>query len=314
MVAYDTAVAVDQVSLRVGPGEIVALVGPSGSGKSSLLRAVAGLEPLADGWIAWDGADIGRLPVNRRGFVLMFQDGQLFPHLSVAGNVAYGLTGLPRRERRRRVDGLLKLVGLAGFGRRRVTALSGGQAQRVALARSLGPRPKLLLLDEPLAALDPGLRQHLVTVLGDSLRATATPALYVTHDLDEAFALADKVAVLIDGRLLQVGAPDELWRQPADRQVAQFLGYGPFLDIAQAAGLGLTIPPGRRLGLGPRGLQPDRHGLALPVLATRPGRGVVEAVVRLPAGATARLSLPQPPGATVLVRLDPDGCCLVPAD
>ena len=150
--------AVDGVSLTVGRGEVVALLGPSGCGKSSLLRAVAGLEDLAGGEICWDGDDVVSLPVHRRGFGLMFQDGQLFPFRDVAGNVAYGLTGLPRARRRARVEEMLTLVGLSGYAGREITTLSGGQAQRVALARALAPRPRLLLLDEPLSALDRAMR------------------------------------------------------------------------------------------------------------------------------------------------------------
>ena len=149
--------AVDGVDLDVARGRTVALLGASGCGKSSLLRAVAGLEDLAGGTIAWDGRDVVRVPVHKRGFGLMFQDGQLFPFRDVAGNVGYGLTGMPRSEKRARVEEMLELVGLPGYGPREVTTLSGGQAQRVALARSLAPGPRLLLLDEPLSALDRAL-------------------------------------------------------------------------------------------------------------------------------------------------------------
>src|SRR5659263_429537 len=137
--------AVDDVTLDIAPGEVFALLGPSGCGKSSLLRAVAGLEPAAAGTVAWDGVDLAGVPVHRRGFGLMFQDGQLFPHRDVAGNVAYGLAGAPREEQRARVAHLLELVGLEGFGRRSVSTLSGGERQRVTLARSLAPRPRLLM-------------------------------------------------------------------------------------------------------------------------------------------------------------------------
>jgi thiamine transport system ATP-binding protein len=223
-VVYGPVTALDHVTLDVGPAEIVAVLGPSGSGKSSLLRAIAGLEPLASGRIEWDGEDVTATPVHERRFTVMFQDGQLFPHYTVAGNVGYALHRLPKAERRRRVDELLDLVGLGGFGPRPVTALSGGQAQRVALARSLAPEPRLLLLDEPLSALDRKLREHLVTVLATTLRTTGTPALYVTHDQEEATTLADRVAVLNEGRLLQLAPPAELRAHPADPFVADFLG------------------------------------------------------------------------------------------
>ena len=229
VVRYGSATAVDHVSLSIRAGEVVALLGPSGCGKSSLLRAVAGLEPLAAGTVSWDGSSLARVPVHRRGFGLMFQDGQLFAHRSVAGNVAYGL---PRGSS---VDDLLALVGLAGYGDRSVETLSGGERQRVALARALAPRPRLLLLDEPLSALDRTLRERLAVDLRAALVATGTTALFVTHDHDEAFAVADRVGVMSAGRLLQVAPPDELWRSPVSRDVASFLGYEAFVPASADA-------------------------------------------------------------------------------
>ncbi|MFC8190509.1 ABC transporter ATP-binding protein [Cellulomonas sp. NPDC057328] len=223
--------AVDGVSLDVPVGEVVALLGPSGCGKSSLLRAVAGLEPLAGGDVAWDGVGVTGVPVHRRGFGLLFQDGQLFGHLDVARNVAYGLAETPRAAQAARVAELLDLVGLPGTQRRDVATLSGGERQRVALARALAPRPRLLLLDEPLSALDRSLRERLALDLRDVLVTTGTTALFVTHDHDEAFAVADRVAVMDAGRLLQVAAPAELWSRPASRRVAEFLGYEAFVDV-----------------------------------------------------------------------------------
>ena len=308
-VRYGPVVAVDDVSLTVESGEIVALLGASGSGKSSLLRAVAGLEPLSAGEIRWAGADLARVPVHKRGFVLMFQDGQLFPHLSVAANVGYGLAQLDRAARDRRVRELLDLVGLSGYGPRPITALSGGQAQRVALARSLAPHPRLLLLDEPLSALDRGLRERLVGVLGETLRATGTPALYVTHDQDEAFAIADRVAVLDHGRLLQIDPPDRLWARPASRDVAAFLGYGPFLDANLAAQLGWGAPPaGLLVAIGPEGLVEDAAGLEVLVVSHRHRRGHVEVTVRLSDGQEARVRTVAAPDRVLRVRLDPAGC------
>ncbi|WP_425555765.1 ABC transporter ATP-binding protein [Georgenia halophila] len=241
VVRYGPTTAVDRVDLDVTAGEVLALLGPSGSGKSSLLRAVAGLERLAGGSVAWDGRDVGDVPVHRRGFGLLFQDAQLFPHRSVAGNVGYGLAGQPRQRREARVTELLALVGLEGFGPRAVSTLSGGQAQRVALARSLAPEPRLLLLDEPLSALDRSLRERLTGELHDVLRATGTTALYVTHDHDEAFTVADRVAVLGGGHLVQVDTPARLWRAPASREVAAFLGYGPFLPAELTGKVARTV-------------------------------------------------------------------------
>lgn len=221
--------AVAGVDLDVTPGQILALLGPSGCGKSSLLRAIAGLEPLAAGQVAWDGEALSSVPVHRRGFGLMFQDGQLFGHRDVAGNVAYGLRGTEfgssRSSQEERVAQMLDLVGLAGYERRTITTLSGGQAQRVALARALAPSPRLLLLDEPLSSLDRGLREELSAELGRVLRAAGTTALYVTHDHDEAFTVADRVGVMIAGSLVRLATPGELWNEPGSAEVARFLGF-----------------------------------------------------------------------------------------
>ena len=195
-VRYGDTTALDGVSMAVAPGEVVALLGPSGSGKSTLLRAIAGLEPLVEGTILWDGADLAAVPTHKRGFGMVFQDGQLFPTMSVGRNVGYGLTHLPKAAQRARVTALLELVGLPGLEHRRPTELSGGQAQRVALARSLAPSPHALLLDEPLSALDPGLRRRLADDLALILRETHTTAVYVTHDPEEAERVADRVVTL----------------------------------------------------------------------------------------------------------------------
>lgn len=242
-VHYPTAAApaVAGADLNLARGEIVGLLGPSGCGKSSLLRAVAGLEPY-DGVIAWDGEDLAGIPVHERGFGLMFQEGQLFPHRTVGGNVAFGLqmARIPRAQRQARVEELLDLVGLAGYAGRRIATLSGGEQQRVALARSLAPRPKLLLLDEPLSALDRHLRERLATELAEILRATGTTALYVTHDQDEAFTVADRVVLMRAGEFVQIGTPAEVWTAPVDARAAAFLGY--------------RLVDGDRLALGPRAL------------------------------------------------------------
>jgi len=195
-------------SCEVSPGEVVALTGPSGSGKSTLLRAIAGLEPLDAGSVSWAGEDLTRMPTHRRGFGLVFQDGQLFAHRSVAENVAYGLRvqRMPRRERAERVAELLALIGLSDAESRPVTELSGGERQRVALARSLAPRPRLLLLDEPLSALDRDLRDRLAVDLARILRESGTTAILVTHDLGEAEVVADRVLSLRNGAI--VGAAE----------------------------------------------------------------------------------------------------------
>ena len=235
-VTYGDLCAVDGVDLEVAAGEVVALLGASGSGKSSLLRAVAGLEDVAAGEVAWDGRSMVRVPVHKRGFGLMFQDGQLFEHRDVGSNIAYGLTDLPRAQRSERVREMLELVGLPGFERRRVTTLSGGQAQRVALARALAPAPRLLLLDEPLSALDRALREQLATDVRTILRRGGTTALYVTHDQDEAMTVADRVGVMEAGRLLRLDTPQRLWADPGSSKVARFLGFDVVGDLALAPG------------------------------------------------------------------------------
>jgi ABC-type Fe3+/spermidine/putrescine transport system ATPase subunit len=223
---YDNAPLLREISLTIDAGEIVCLLGPSGSGKTTLLRIIAGLEQPERGEIVFDGQHLRDVPVHLRGIGLMFQDLALFPHQNVFENVAFGLRmqNASRNEIRVRVNETLELVGLAGFAERDVNNLSGGEQQRVALARALAPRPKLLMFDEPLGALDRILREQLITELRAILKRVEMTALYVTHDQDEAFAIADRVAIIHDGRVEQIGAPEELYRAPANAFVAQFLG------------------------------------------------------------------------------------------
>ncbi|AZR02745.1 ABC transporter ATP-binding protein [Trueperella pyogenes] len=216
--------AVADVSFEVPTGTIVALLGESGSGKSSLLRAVAGLEP-ASGRVILSGRDVTGVPVHERNIGMVFQSGQLFPHRSVARNIAYGLEvrKLPKAERSARVAELLELVGLPGYENRPITTLSGGQAQRVALARTLAPRPELILLDEPLSALDRILRTRLSAQLRDILKAVAATAIYVTHDREEALNVANLIGVMHDGRLIQLGTAEQLLANPASETVQRLL-------------------------------------------------------------------------------------------
>ena len=197
-VRFGDRVVLDEVGLTVGAGEVVGLLGPSGSGKSTLLRVIAGLLVPDHGRVAWDGEDLRTVPTHRRRFGLVFQDHQLFPHRDVARNVAFGLSvaGRPQAEIRRRVAELLDLVGLPGFERRGVASLSGGEAQRVALARALAPSPRLLLLDEPLGALDRELHDRLALDLRRLLKELGIAGLHVTHDRDEAGTVADRVVSL----------------------------------------------------------------------------------------------------------------------
>ena len=237
-VRYGETVAVDDVSLDLATGEVLAVLGPSGCGKSTLLRAVAGLEPLSAGSIAWDGTDLSGTPTHKRGFALMFQDGQLFAHLSVARNVAYALRlrRVPSTRVAARVGELLDLVGLSGYDDRLPGTLSGGERQRVALARALAVEPRLILLDEPLSALDATLRERLAGDLREILHTAGTTALLVTHDHEEAF---DQAAI------------DEVWREPVDEETALFLGYARVLreDAAARVLTAAGLPPSYAVAL-----------------------------------------------------------------
>lgn len=230
-VRFDGHPAVAEATFHVKPGEILGLLGPSGCGKSTLLRVIMGLQSHERGGVFWNGESLESVPVHERQFGLMFQDGQLFPHRNVAGNISYGLrgSGLSRPERDARVAQMLELVGLPDFGQRQIVHLSGGERQRVALARALAPEPRLLLLDEPLSALDRDLRERLAGDLRRVLRETETTAIFVTHDHDEAFTIADRVAVMRAGRIEQIGTPHSVWRAPANEAVAGFLGYRWFI-------------------------------------------------------------------------------------
>ncbi|UDY37450.1 ABC transporter ATP-binding protein [Dermatobacter hominis] len=234
-------VALDGVDLCVAPGSLTAVLGPSGSGKTTLLRVLAGTERPDSGTVRIGGATLDapgtHVPPERRRVGLVPQEGALFPHLDVAGNVAFGLPRRSRRERSRRVAELLELVDLQGIGHRRPHELSGGQQQRVALARALAPAPDVVLLDEPFSALDASLRSSLRTEVADLLRSTGTTAVLVTHDQDEAMSVADSLAVLRAGRIVQHGPPDELYRRPADLWVAGFLGDAVLLDAELADGV-----------------------------------------------------------------------------
>ena len=229
----DEPPAVDGLSLTVAPGEILALLGPSGCGKTTTLRLIAGFETPDGGMVeirgqrvAGDGAVV---PPEARGVGIVFQDYALFPHLTVGGNVAFGLAGYERSARDRRVAEVLDQVGLGALARRYPHELSGGQQQRVALARALSPAPALLLLDEPFSNLDADLRALMREEIARILRTTGTTAVFVTHDQQEAFTLADRVGVLHAGRLEQVDTPYEIYHHPATRFVAEFVGAADFL-------------------------------------------------------------------------------------
>lgn len=221
------------IDLDITDGEIICLLGPSGCGKTTLLRIVAGLEQPDSGDVLLNSASILNVAVHQRGFGLMFQDYALFAHMDVAANVGFGLKmlGWSTPEQRDRVREMLELVNLSGFERRDVARLSGGERQRVALARSLAPKPRLLMLDEPLGALDATLRDQLIIELRSIIQRLGLTAIYVTHDQHEAFAIADRVAVMNNGRIEQIGTPVEVYRRPVSTFVARFLGLDNLVPV-----------------------------------------------------------------------------------
>ena len=229
--SYAGALLLKGISFSVDAGETICLLGSSGSGKSTLLRIIAGLEQAELGSVRWDGQDLSATPAHLRNFGLVFQDYALFPHLNVAENVAYGLTmrGVSPDEMAARTIEALEVVNLHGFERRRVTDLSGGEQQRVALARALAPRPRLLMFDEPLGALDRSLREQLLDELRSILHDTGIPAIYVTHDQEEAFALADRILLLHEGLIVRNAAPAEVYARPGSAWAAEFMGLGNVL-------------------------------------------------------------------------------------
>src|ERR671926_584355 len=229
---FGAVTAVDRVSLSIEPGEFFALLGPSGCGKTTLLRLIAGFETPDQGRIVIDGSDVTAVPPYARPVNMMFQSYALFPHLDVAANIAFGLKqeGMERRRREARVQEMLALVQMRGFERRRPHELSGGQKQRVALARALAKMPKLLLLDEPLAALDRKLREETRLELTGIQQRVGTTFLVVTHDQDEALGMASRIAVMKSGRFVQIGAPDEIYERPNSRFVAEFVGAGNLFE------------------------------------------------------------------------------------
>jgi ABC-type Fe3+/spermidine/putrescine transport system ATPase subunit len=228
------------ISFSLAAGETVCLLGASGSGKSTTLRIIAGLEQSERGDVRWQGRTLSDVPVHKRNFGLMFQDYALFPHLNVFENVAFGLRmqNWPEDEIKLRVQEVLGQVNMSAFVQRGVGELSGGEQQRVALARALAPRPRLLMLDEPLGALDRALRESLLDELRMLLHRTGIPAIYVTHDQQEAFTIADKVILLHDGQIAQAGTPSDVFAKPADGWVARFLGLGNIVEgRANASGV-----------------------------------------------------------------------------
>jgi ABC-type Fe3+/spermidine/putrescine transport system ATPase subunit len=229
---YDGQPLLKGVSFSIAPGQTICLLGASGSGKSTILRIIAGLENAESGDVRWQGRSLADVPVHQRNFGLMFQDYALFPHLDVFANVAFGLRmhNWSPDKINLRVAEVLRQTNLAAFAQRHVAELSGGEQQRVALARALAPQPVLLMLDEPLGALDRALRESLIEELRGILHRSGIPAIYVTHDQQEAFTIADTIILLHEGRMVQAGTAPEVFAKPANAWVAAFLGLGNLLQ------------------------------------------------------------------------------------
>ncbi|MBK5549902.1 ABC transporter ATP-binding protein [Pseudomonas sp. TH03] len=242
----DGTVAVDDLNLTIEAGETLAILGPSGCGKTTTLRMIAGLERPDVGQIFFADRDVTRLPIERRDVGMVFQNYALFPNLDVAGNIVYGLKirGLSPAERNKRCAELLELVGLQDHGKRRIHELSGGQRQRVALARALAPRPRVLLLDEPLAALDAQLRERLRSELDQLLRSLRITSVFVTHDQGEAMALGDRILVMERGRVAQLATPRDIYQQPANAFVASFVGNLNAFPVIEPTAHGLKVSGG----------------------------------------------------------------------
>ncbi len=310
---YGTFQAVDDVSFDVPAGQLVALLGPSGSGKSTILRIIAGLETAEAGSVELTGEDATAVPIQRRGVGFVFQHYALFRHMTVRDNIAFGLKvrKVPRAEVRARVDELLNLVQLTGYATRYPSQLSGGQRQRVALARALAPRPKVLLLDEPFGALDAKVRDELRTWLRRLHDEVHVTSLFVTHDQQEAFEVADQVVVLNRGRIEQMGPPQELYEQPATPFVTGFLGAVNVLRGQSASGLailgdGVQVPTVVGALDGPISVYVRPHDLELTHepngRPSWPGR-----VIRVtPLGASVRLDVALADGTDVRVELSRD--------
>jgi sulfate/thiosulfate transport system ATP-binding protein len=310
---YGTFQAVDDVSFDVPAGELVALLGPSGSGKSTILRIIAGLETAEAGSVELTGEDATAVPIQRRGVGFVFQHYALFRHMTVRDNIAFGLKvrKLPSAEIRTRVDELLNLVQLTGYATRYPSQLSGGQRQRVALARALAPRPKVLLLDEPFGALDAKVRDELRTWLRRLHDEVHVTSLFVTHDQQEAFEVADQVVVLNRGKIEQMGPPQDLYERPATPFVTGFLGSVNILKGQSASGLailgdGIQVPTHSGAHDGPISVYVRPHDLELTHerngRPSWPGR-----VVRVtPLGAFMRLDVALADGTDVRVELSRD--------
>jgi len=316
---YDGIFTLDKINLQLEAGNLLCLLGPSGCGKTSLLRIIAGLEKADRGKVIFNGKDQSRIAPHRRGFGMMFQDFCLFPHKNVFDNVAFALQlkKEPRERVSRRVKEMLRLVGLEGFEMRNVSHLSGGESQRVALARSLASQPKLLMLDEPLGSLDRVLRERLMVDLYRIVKKVGVTALYVTHDHAEAFTMADVVAVMNNGKVVQVDPPETLYRQPANKLVARFLGFHNLVEgvVTDGGGIksffGMLDPPKKSAVPGTRVtilLRPEGARIIDAGRTTKAGETVISGTVkeRTFKGGHFNLTLQTDPGPVLNFDFNPD--------
>ncbi|WP_375739742.1 putative 2-aminoethylphosphonate ABC transporter ATP-binding protein [Pseudomonas boanensis] len=306
--------ALGGVSLNIDKGELVCLLGPSGCGKTTLLRCIAGLEQQDSGSLHVGQRDISLLPPQARDYGILFQSYALFPNLTAEQNIAYGLAGSAREQVRNRVAEMLELVGLAGSEKKFPSQLSGGQQQRVALARALAPAPSLLLLDEPMSALDARVREHLCTELRQLQKRLGITTLMVTHNQDEAMLMADRIAVMNQGRVEQYGTPQEIYRQPATPFVAEFVGQGNWLPfesrergLAQVGGLSLRLP--EQAGAAQRGhlfCRPEAVAINPADAQDNRFRAQVREITFLGNRCRMSFELEQLPGHALLAELDPE--------
>jgi iron(III) transport system ATP-binding protein len=278
---FGDTLSVDSVDLDVWPGEIVSILGASGCGKTTLLRLVAGFETPTSGSVHILGTEMSSAPPDKRGLGMVVQEYALFPHMTVERNIAFGLQHLDDSRRAERVAEVLELVRLAGYGRRYPYELSGGQQQRVALARTLAPNPAAALLDEPFSNLDSSMRQRLRAEVEDILRSHRMSAIFVTHDREEAFAMADRVGVMVDGRLLQIGAPDQIYHFPASPEIARLTGACDFIPGIVRDDGGVDTPIGVLQCIASKGFAPGQsvsvllHPDDLELALDTEGQGIV---------------------------------------
>lgn len=327
-VTYKTAdkkekTALKNISFTVSEGEILAIIGPSGSGKTSLLRALSGLQQCDVTDISYGNKNLATLQTHQKGIGMVFQDGQLFPNYNVKNNIAYGLKikKMSDSQQEEKVKQLLELVDLQGYENYNIQSLSGGQAQRVALARSLATNPEILLLDEPLSSLDKQLRVQLADDLRLILKKTQTTAIYVTHDQEEAFQVADKIAYISDGILRRIDTPQEIYKHPKTYELAKFLGYECFLDNIQASYLGLYINTSQLIATRPfaftiaENLCSKFGSFLSTIKQTREYKDEKQALLHLDAGINTWIKIPEKYeaniGDTVVLQIDKSKCCIV---